>query len=305
MKLRILLVDDNHILRKTIRIQLQQWGYDIYEAVNGLEALKILMQLAGSENRPNIALVDWNMPELDGISLCRWIKSNYAYKTGPHLYVLFLTINEGSENEILAYKSGADGYIIKGSLESLEAKLNSVKARVLEEIELRNTIAALRQDPSGVLVKREIISRLDRHADATDQTPMGIVLIDIDNFKNINDTYGHLVGDQILEAVGRRLQEAVRDGAVGRYGGDEFLIGLPGCTQETIEKRAQEITNRITADPISASNKNIEISISYGTAVNSNFDILNNLIETADRAMYRQKQEKNTRRTTGKLRLTN
>jgi two-component system, cell cycle response regulator len=305
MKLRILLVDDNHAVRKTIRNQLQDWGYDLYEAANGLEALEILMNMAGSESRPNIALVDWHMPELDGISLCQWIKSCQAYKTGLHLYVLFLTINEGGEYETQAFKAGADGYIVKGSMESLEAKLNSVKARVLEEVELRNTIAALRQDPSGVMVKREIISRLSHCAVEMNQAPMGIILIDIDDFKNINDTYGHLVGDQILEAVGGRLQDAVRDGNVGRYGGDEFLIGLPGCTQDTIEKRAQEIAHRITADPISTSNKILEISVSYGTSVHSNPDALENLIGIADRAMYQQKQEKKSRITPDKLRLIN
>jgi diguanylate cyclase (GGDEF)-like protein len=292
MKLRILLVDDNDTLRKTILTQLQGWGYDLYEAANGMEALEILMKLAGSENRPNIALIDWNMPELDGISLCRWIKSCQAYKTGPHLYVLFLTVNEAGEHETQAYRAGADGYIIKGSINSLEAKLNSVKDRVLEEFELRNTIETLRQDPSGVLVKREIISRLGKHSTESNQAPLGIMLIDIDDFKIINDTYGHLVGDQILEAVGRRLQDAVRNGNVGRYGGDEFLIGLPGCTQETIEKRAQEIATRLTAYPISTSNKNINISISYGTAVNSNPDVLDRLIEIADRALYQQKLSK-------------
>jgi len=292
MKLGILLVDDSHAVRKMIGRQLQEWGYDLYEASNGLEALEILTQMAGSDRRPNIALVDWQMPGLDGIALCRWIKSSQPYKTGPHLYVLFLTVNEGAENETKAFQAGADGYIVKGSMESLEAKLNSIKARVIEEVELRNTIAALRQDPTGVLVKREIMTRLGQRAAETHKSPMGIIMIDIDDFKNINDTYGHPVGDQILEAVGRRLQDSVRGGNVGRYGGDEFLIGLPGCTRDTIEKRAQEIMYRLTADPVSTSIGEIQISISYGTAVSSTPPTLDNLIGTADQALYRQKQKK-------------
>jgi diguanylate cyclase (GGDEF)-like protein len=167
--------------------------------------------------------------------------------------------------------------------------LNSVKARILEEVALRNTIGALQKDPSGVLVKREIIDRLGRRAAEVDQAPMGIVMIDIDDFKNINDAHGHLVGDQILEAVGRRLQESVRNGNVGRYGGDEFLIGLPGCNKATTEKRAQEIAARLMADPISTSDGEIEISISYGTAVNSDPISLDRLIGMADQALYRQK----------------
>ena len=290
MKLNILLVDDNQAVRKMIRNQLRNWGYDLEEAANGLEALEKLIQMAGSENRPNIVLVDWHMPELDGIALCKWIKSCQAYKTGPHLYVLFLTVSEGVEHETMAFKAGADGYIVKGSWEALEAKLNSVKARIIEEVELRNTIAALQKDPSGVLVKREIIDRLGRRVSEVNQLPMGIVLMDIDNFKRINDTHGHLVGDQILEAVGRRLQDSVRNGIVGRYGGDEFLIGLPGCTKETTERRAQEISDRLMADPISTSDGKIKISISYGTAVNSDPISLDSLIGLADRALYRQKE---------------
>jgi diguanylate cyclase (GGDEF)-like protein len=290
MKLNILLVDDNQAVRKMIRNQLRNWGYDLEEAANGLEALEKLIQMAGSENRPNIVLVDWHMPELDGIALCKWIKSCQAYKTGPHLYVLFLTVSEGVEHETMAFKAGADGYIVKGSWEALEAKLNSVKARIIEEVELRNTIAALQKDPTGVLVKREIIDRLGRRVSEVNQLPMGIVLMDIDNFKRINDTHGHLVGDQILEAVGRRLQDSVRNGIVGRYGGDEFLIGLPGCTKETTERRAQEISDRLMADPISTSDGKIKISISYGTAVNSDPISLDSLIGLADRALYRQKE---------------
>ena len=141
-----------------------------------------------------------------------------------------------------------------------------------------------------MLVKREIIDRLGRRVSEVNQLPMGIVLMDIDNFKRINDTHGHLVGDQILEAVGRRLQDSVRNGIVGRYGGDEFLIGLPGCTKETTERRAQEISDRLMADPISTSDGKIKISISYGTAVNSDPISLDSLIGLADRALYRQKE---------------
>jgi len=292
MKLRILLVDDNHAVRKMIRNQVRSWGYELEEASNGLEALEKLIQMAGSENRPNIVLVDWHMPELDGIALCKWIKSCQAYKTGLHLYVLFLTVNEGIENETMAFKAGADGYVVKGSWEALEAKLNAVKARIIDELELRKTIAALKQDPSGVLVRREIIDRLGRRVADMDQAPMGIILMDIDDFKRINDAHGHLVGDQILEAVGYRLQDSVRNGNVGRYGGDEFLIGLPGCNRETTEKRAQEIAERLMADPISTSDGEIKISISYGTAVNSDPISLDGLIGLADRALYQQKENR-------------
>jgi two-component system chemotaxis response regulator CheY len=290
MKLNILLVDDNNTVRKLIAKQLRLWGYRVEEAANGKEALERLIQMAESENRPNIALLDWNMPELDGIALCQWIKSNQAYKKGPHLYVLFLTINEGSESETAAYRAGADGYIVKGSWEELEVKLNAVKDRIVEEAELRKKIASLQKDPTGVLVKREIIDRLGRRAAQADQSPLGIVMIDIDGFKEINDVHGHLVGDQILEAVGKRLQDSVRNGNVGRYGGDEFLIGLPGCDRETTEKRAHDIVARLTANPISTHSGDIRISICYGTAVNTDPVNLDSLIDMADKALYRQKR---------------
>ena len=292
MKLNILLVDDNKAVRSLIHKQLEAWGYSVRDAASGKVALEKLMHLAETENRPNIALVDWNMPEFDGISLCKWIKSCQAYKKGPHLYVLFLTINEGTENETAAYKAGADGYIVKGSWDELEVKLNAVKDRIIEEAELRSTIANLQKDPSGVLVKREIIDRLGRRASQVDQNPLGIVFLDIDNFKDINDVYGHLVGDQILEAVGKRLQESVRDGNVGRFGGDEFLVGLPGCDKGTTERRAIDIVERLTADPVSTTTGAIKISISYGTAVNSDPANLDSLIEAADQDLYQRKRKR-------------
>lgn len=292
MKLRVLLVDDSPIIRKMLRCQLQGWGYELREASNGLEAKAMLTQLAESDSRPHILLVDWHMPEIDGIALCQWIKSYPAYKTGLHVYVLFLTVSEGAECETQAYRAGADGYIVKGSPEALDAKLNAVKARVIEEMELRRTIASLQQDPCGVLVKREILDRLERRTTEKDQVPMGIILMDVDGFKQINDAHGHLVGDQVLEAVGRRLQDSVRNGSVGRYGGDEFLIGLPGCDNETTEKRAQEMIGRLTSDPIATTNGAITISISYGTAVNSTPTSLDRMIAVADEALYRQKHAK-------------
>jgi two-component system cell cycle response regulator len=289
MKLNILLVDDNKTVRDMFCKQLQQWGYNTVEAASGKEAMQKLMQLADTERRPNIALLDWHMPEMDGIALCKWIKDYAAYKRGPHLYVVFLTVDKGSDRETTAFKAGAEGYVVKGSWEELEAKLTSVKGRILEEYDLRNTIANLQQDPSGVLVKREIIDRLGRRATQVDQSPLGIVLLDINDFKRINDQYGHQVGDQILEAVGMRLQESVRGGNVGRYGGDEFLIGLPGCDKETTDKRAQEISARLTADPVSTSAGKIHISICYGTAANAGSVGLDDLIKTADQALYEQK----------------
>lgn len=289
MNPNILLVDDNEPVRSMICRQLRYWGYSPEEAASGKEAIELLVRLADSDRRPNIALIDWNMPGLDGIEVCKWIKSCAAYKKGPHLYVLFLTINDGTENETLAFKAGADGYIVKGSLEELEVKLNAVRERVLEEYELRNTIANLQQDPSGVLVKREIIDRLGRRAANADVSPLGIVLLDINDFKSINDRHGHVVGDQILEAVGKRLQDSVRNGNVGRYGGDEFLIGLPGCNGDTTGKRARDIAARLTADPISTSAGEIRITICYGTAANTDSSSLDSLIETADRALYEQK----------------
>jgi diguanylate cyclase (GGDEF)-like protein len=277
-------------VRRLIAKELRTWGYVVEEAADGKEALERLIQLAESVKRPNLILLDWNMPELDGISLCKWIKSCQAYKKGPHLYVLFLTINEGSESETMAYRAGADGYVVKGSWEELEAKLSAVRDRILEEVELRNKISSLQQDPTGVLVKKEIIDRLGRRAAQSDQSPLGVVLIDIDEFKAINDVHGHVVGDQILEAIGKRLQDSVRNGNVGRYGGDEFLIGLPGCDPETTEKRAQDIVARLTVDPVSTSSGDITISICYGTAVDTESVSLDNLIDRADKALYRQKR---------------
>jgi len=292
MNLNVLLVDDNETVRSMVCKQLQDWGYNAVEAAGGKQALEILAQLADSDRRPNIALIDWYMPEPDGMALCRWIKSSAAYNRGPHLYVLFLTINDDIESETMAFRAGADGYVVKGSCESLEAKLSAVKERVLEELQLRSTIASLQQDPTGVLVKREIIDRLGRRAVQPDQAPLGIVLLDINDFKSINDRYGHLVGDQILEAVGKRLQDSVRGGNVGRYGGDEFLIGLPGCDKGTTEKRAKSIAARLTANPVATSAGEVPISVCYGTAANEDPVSLDSLIETADKALYEQKSRR-------------
>ena len=289
MKLNVLLVGGSQTSRDVTLRQLQQWGFHVEEADSGKDALEILVQLAASARRPNIVLMEWLAPELGGVAACKWIKSCAAYKAGPHVYVFFLATHKDTENETMAFKAGADGYIVHGSWEELEAKLNAVRERIHEEYELRYAIANLQKDPSGVLVRREIIDRLGRRVMQPDPSPLGIMLMDINDFKAINDRYGHIVGDQILEAVGRRLQECVRSGIVGRYGGDEFLVGLPGCDRETTERRAGDIAARLTADPVVTTAGDIAISICYGTAAATEPVRLESLIEVADKALYERK----------------
>jgi two-component system cell cycle response regulator len=242
--MQALVVDDSAIYRKLIGDHLRSWNFGVTLATTGSEAWQILEQ----PNSPKLVLLDWVLPDLDGIELCQRIRQ--AGSCGHYVYVILLTSKEGRQNMLDAMQAGADDYLVKPFNElELKARL-LVGKRILdlqeELVSARESMrhAATHDNLTGLMNRGEIVEMLERELERSrrERHPVGVILGDIDHFKNVNDTLGHLFGDEALREIGRRLRAQLRvyDG-VGRYGGEEFLMILPNCDLPNAVLRANEL----------------------------------------------------------------
>src|SRR5208283_129226 len=289
--MQALVVDDSAVYRKLIGDYLRSWGFGVTLAVNGTEAWRILEQ----PDSPKLALLDWVLPDLDGIELCKRIRK--ADPSRPYVYVILLTSNEGRQNMLEAMHAGADDYLVKPFDEmELKARL-LVGKRILdlqdELVSARESMrhAATHDNLTGLMNRGEILSMLERELERgrRERKPVGVILGDIDHFKNVNDTLGHLFGDEALREVGRRLcaQLRVYDG-VGRYGGEEFLMVLPNCDLPNAVQRANALREVIAATPVVSCGEERLITMSMGVAVSvcEGRNEVEALLNQADAGLY-------------------
>jgi two-component system cell cycle response regulator len=286
--MKILLADDDRTSRKIVAEKLQEWGHEITEAVDGLQALQLLQR----DQSPNIAILDWNMPSMDGLDLCRYVRANR--KGHEYLYILILTGNKETHHLIEALDAGADDYIHKPcNTEELRARLR-VAIRILE---LQNSLIlkATHDTLSGLLNHGAIIEELGKELSRMrrEKKPISVVLADLDHFKTINDTYGHQIGDYVLNEASRRMRVTLRCyDHLGRYGGDEFLIVLPGCSGFDAGRLAERIRNGVCFAPIQTPIGPITITLSIGATTTTHLERVTSesLIHSADEALYAAKK---------------
>jgi diguanylate cyclase (GGDEF)-like protein len=294
--MQALVVDDSAVYRKLIGDYLRSWGFGVTLAVNGTEAWRILEQ----PDSPKLALLDWVLPDLDGIELCKRIRK--ADSSRPYVYVILLTSNEGRQNMLEAMQAGADDYLVK-PFDELELKARLlVGKRILdlqeELVSARESMrhAATHDSLTGLMNRGEIFSMLERELERgrREHTRVGVILCDIDRFKRVNDTLGHLFGDEALREIGRRLREQLRvyDG-VGRYGGEEFLMVLPNCDLPDALMRANQLRESVANTPVVSSGEERLITMSMGVAVSDSGgkQELEALLNRADAGLYAAKEK--------------
>jgi len=294
--MQALVVDDSAVYRKLIGDHLRSWNFGVTLAETGSEAWQILEK----PDSPKLVLLDWVLPDLDGIELCKRIRK--AGSTGPYVYVILLTSNEGRQNMLDAMQAGADDYLVK-PFDELELKARLlVGKRILdlqeELVSARESMrhAATHDSLTGLMNRGEILTMLERELERArrERKPVGVILGDIDHFKNVNDTLGHLFGDEALREIGRRLRAQLRvyDG-VGRYGGEEFLMILPTCDLPDALLRANELREVIARTPVLCSGEEKLITMSMGVAVSAceGKNEVEALLTHADAGLYAAKEK--------------
>ena len=294
--MQVLVVDDSAVYRKLIGDHLRSWGFEVTLAESGSQAWGILEL----PDAPKLVLLDWVLPDLDGIELCQRIR--HAGLCGHYVYVILLTSKEGRQNMLDAMKAGADDYLAKPFDEmELKARL-LVGKRILELqeelVSARESMrhAATHDSLTGLMNRGEILEMLQRELERgrRERKPVGVILGDVDHFKNVNDTLGHLFGDEALREIGRRLKLQLRvyDG-VGRYGGEEFLMVLPNCDLPDAVLRANELREIIGKTPVVCSGEEKLITMSMGVAVSTcvGKSEIELLLNQADAGLYAAKEK--------------
>lgn len=293
-KSRILIAEDDPVSRRVLQTFLLKWGYEVIIAEDGTQALAILER----QDFPRLAILDWMMPGLEGTQVCERIRkeNNRAY-----VYILLLTARNQKEDILKGLESGADDYLTKPfDAQELRARL-LVGQRILSLqdhlIEAREQLLfqATHDALTGLANRGVILDALQRERSRQSRAggSFGIVLMDLDHFKYVNDQYGHLSGDAVLQEASRRMRAAVRPyDTVGRYGGEEFLIVVPASDAMGTMGLAERIRKSIETPPVRTEAGEIQVTASLGVAISEPGIPLDaaDLLQLADDALYRAKE---------------
>ena len=289
----MLAAEDNPVFQSMLRAVLTKWGYEAVIARDGIEAWDILQQ----QNTPRLAILDWMMPGMDGVELCRRIRAT-ARETD--IYILLLTSRTESQDLVEGMEAGADDYLTKPfNTHELRVRMRA-GMRILDlQEELLLAREALRTQAThdaltGLLNRGAILAALQTELSrgSCKGQPAGVLLVDLDCFKQINDTRGHLAGDSVLRDAAERMKSAVRCyDSVGRYGGEEFLVVLPDCSAEAARQYAERVRAAVGDQAYSSNGESFPVTCSVGVAwcADSATRDADRLIRDADLALYRAK----------------
>jgi len=290
---RVLAAEDNPVFQSMLRSMLNKWGYDPIIARDGAEAWRAL----DAEDAPRLAILDWMMPGMDGVEICRRVR---AAGREPYIYILLLTARTESQDLVEGMEAGADDYLTKPFVaQELRVRLRA-GWRILDlQSELVAAREALRVQAThdsltGIANRGAILDSLQRELSraSRERRPVAVLMADVDRFKQINDTSGHQTGDEILREMAHRMKSVMRNyDVVGRYGGEEFLVVLPSCGADGARAQAERIRDAIGSEPFRAGNRAFGITCSLGIAWRdlTSPEDADALIREADLALYNAK----------------
>jgi len=298
----VLIVEDDPVSRMLLELTLVKAGYEVVSAKDGREALALF-----EKRFFPIVFTDWMMPEMDGLQLCRTIRKNVS--TG-YVFIFLLTARDSRDDMIAGLEAGADDYLTK-PFDRLElfARLKTAN-RILElEKSLKEANEAIRvlsitDTMTGCYNRTYMDSHLPNELQRAVRYghPISVVMVDIDHFKNINDTYGHQAGDQVLKVFVETIGHSIRSGVdwIARYGGEEFLVVLPETNLDSAQLLAERLRTEVSKRIISFKGKEMQITASFGvTGLPSSQAVTASLkdisyeamINLADKCLYSAKQE--------------
>ncbi len=282
---KVILVDDDPTMLRLLSKWLGKAGYDVRCAADGKAALEAI-----KEDPPDFLVTDWEMPEMDGLQLCREVRQLDL----PHyVYILFLTVRSAPTEVVAGLDIGADDFLSKPVLQGELVARMRAGSRVVE-LERRLSIMA-RTDPlTGLATQRTFFEALETEWQRTSRyrVPLSCVMLDIDFFKRINDSYGHPAGDAVLEVVAETLASCCRaTDMICRYGGEEFCAMLPETDERGAVRWAERARERLGATDIAVGKETIRVTGSFGVAQRHD-DTQNceQLVDQADQGLLCAKQ---------------
>ena len=302
--MKIVIAEDDAVSRLILRKALEALNFEVTALADGVEAWEYLRT-----NEAQVLITDWMMPGLDGLDLCRRVRVRGL--RGPYVYVILLTARTSREDRLKALQAGADDLLTKPlDRAELFARLNAARRIITMEEQLRSRSAELERMHAELEMRNSMLAEiascdgltgLKNHRffrEALEAQfvvsrrrglPLSVVMLDVDQFKSFNDTFGHPAGDDVLRNVAQLLRSCVREqDVVARYGGEEFAVLLPATDIEASRVLGERLRCSIEQYPWPL--RPITISLGISTTC-SRIQRADTLIDQADRSLYQSKSE--------------
>jgi len=294
---RVLVVDDDELVRAQLSALLRMGGYDVLTAASGEEAVRSL-----ATRICQIVLTDWQMPGMDGLALCRRVRIEHIES---YVYVTVLTVRDGKQDMLTSLAAGADDYIVKGSSnEEILARMEVARRITRLEYSLRRSNRENRRlsvtDPlTATHNRRYLMKYLPRELARAQRynRPLSVLCCDLDGFKQINDRLGHAAGDHVLKEFALRATRCLRETSdwLARSGGDEFVIVMPETTLLGAKSVAEKLRHVLATPPLVIRDRALKMTLSIGvTALETRDEIFDTtafeLLRAADQGLYASKQ---------------
>ena len=297
--MKILVAEDDPVSRRLLEVTLSKWGYEVVICADGQAAWDVLK----APDAPQLVILDWMMPRLDGLQVCKNVRNPDERPMEPYVYIILLTAKSQKTDMVIGLEAGADDYLTKPfDAQELRMRLRAgrrildlldelVQAReIMREQARKDSLTQLCTRATVLELLKHELDRAQRHSMDKD-APVSVVLADLDHFKHINDTYGHLAGDAVLRETARRMRDAIRPyDSIGRYGGEEFLLVLSNCDTIGATALAERLLQAVRQDTIVLAEGTVSVTLSAGVATSGSVQDPETLVGAADAALYRAKR---------------
>lgn len=291
--MKILIAEDDLTSRTILTGMLRQWDFEPVVAENGQQAWDLMQQ----DDPPLIVILDWNMPALSGLEVCHKIRHKLT-QNPP--YIILLTARDKKSDIITGLDAGANDYISKPyDKDELHARIRVGKRVISLQLDLLEAQQSLSYDAmhdalTGALNRRAILDALEKEILRSNRrgTFFSLGLIDIDHFKQVNDHYGHLTGDDILKELVATMSSSLRGyDLVGRYGGEEFLVIAPESKGSSDEGLYERLRKSVENQRFSSRcGQSLQVTVSIGVTSMSGESSIDELLALADAALYEAKE---------------
>ncbi len=282
---KVLVIDDSQANLILLKAHLNSMGLVAILTENPAEGMKL-----ATEQKPDIVLLDVMMPDIDGFEICRRLKADVRTSSIP---IIFVSAKDQNEDKIFGLKLGAIDYVTKPfNRGELQVRIGIVLQMI--ELQERLILLANTDELTGLSNRRHFFEVLEREILQAKirGSSVAVMMFDIDHFKNVNDTYGHLSGDKVLQQIGKILNENIYPlDLAARYGGEEFIILMPGMPVDIAGQRAEKLRRIVDDYHWEITDKPISVSCSVGVTVFDGSDSTDpyELIRRADDALYAAK----------------
>ena len=293
--MKVLIAEDENISRRKLEKVLTDMDFEVVSCADGLDAWKVIQ----SENAPSLLILDWMMPGMDGLEICRKVREQ---DREPYTFILLLTSKDTSHDFVKGMDAGADDYITKPfNLSELRARLRA-GTRI---VELNEELLSVRDNLEKQATHDELTGLYNRHymveilekefaRSQRYQADLACILIDLDCFKEVNDSFGHAFGDLVLREFSAHLQQNIRKADIPiRYGGEEFMVLLPSTGIAGAQKVAEKIRNSCEKKMYGDGHNSTTVTVSIGIASIKQHQLVEGkeIVACADKALYRSKAE--------------